>query len=72
MVSALPAPDRSFNRVAIRRALISVSDKTGLVELASVLSAAGVALVSTGSTCQTIRDAGFEVDDVSAVTGFPE
>ena len=72
MVSALPAPDRSFDRVAIRRALISVSDKTGLVELASALSASGVALVSTGSTCQTIRDAGFAVDDVSAVTGFPE
>jgi len=72
MVSALPAPDRSFDRVAIRRALISVSDKTGLVELASALSASGVVLVSTGSTCQTIRDAGFAVDDVSAVTGFPE
>jgi len=72
MVSALPAPDRSFDRVAIRRALISVSDKSGLLELASALSAAGVALVSTGSTCQTIRDAGFAVDDVSAVTGFPE
>jgi phosphoribosylaminoimidazolecarboxamide formyltransferase/IMP cyclohydrolase len=72
MVTALPAPDRSFDRVAIRRALISVSDKTDLVTLAGALSAAGVALVSTGSTCQTIRDAGFDVDDVSAVTGFPE
>lgn len=72
MVSALPAPDRQRDRVAIRRALISVSDKTGLIELASALSAAGVALVSTGSTCQTIRDAGFAVQEVSEVTGFPE
>jgi len=72
MVSALPAPDRSFDRVPIRRALISVSDKTGLLALAQVLAEAGVELVSTGSTCQTIRDAGFDATDVSEVTGFPE
>jgi phosphoribosylaminoimidazolecarboxamide formyltransferase/IMP cyclohydrolase len=72
MVSALPAPDRERDRVPIRRALISVSDKTGLIELASALSGAGVALVSTGSTCQSIRDAGFAVHEVSDVTGFPE
>lgn len=58
--------------VAVRRALISVSDKTGLVELATALAGAGVELVSTGSTAATIRDAGFAVTDVSAVTGFPE
>ena len=58
--------------VTIRRALISVSDKTGLIELAETLSEAGVELVSTGSTASTIRDAGFAVTDVSAVTGFPE
>ena len=58
--------------VPVRRALISVSDKTGLLELASALSAAGVELVSTGSTAQTIRDAGHAVKDVSEVTGFPE
>ncbi|MFM2411779.1 MAG: bifunctional phosphoribosylaminoimidazolecarboxamide formyltransferase/IMP cyclohydrolase [Actinomycetota bacterium] len=72
MVSALPAPDRERDRIQIRRALISVSDKSGLIELASALSTAGVALVSTGSTCQTIRDAGFAVQEVSEVTGFPE
>ena len=72
MVSALPAPDRERDRVPIRRALISVSDKTGLIELASALSDAGVVLVSTGSTCQSIRDAGFAVQEVSEVTGFPE
>lgn len=72
MVSALPAPDRQRDRVQIRRALISVSDKTGLIELASALSTAGVSLVSTGSTCQAIRDAGFAVQEVSEVTGFPE
>ncbi len=58
--------------VPIRRALISVSDKTGLLDLAGALSAAGVELVSTGSTAQTIRDAGHAVKDVSEVTGFPE
>lgn len=72
MVSALPAPDRQRDRVQIRRALISVSDKTGLIDLAAALSTAGVSLVSTGSTCQTIRDAGFAVQEVSEVTGFPE
>ena len=72
MVSALPAPDRARDQIAVRRALISVSDKTGLLELADALNAAGVQMVSTGSTAQTIRDAGFEAVDVSEVTGFPE
>lgn len=72
MVSALPTPDRSRDQIPARRALISVSDKSGLLELASALSAAGVTLVSTGSTCQTIRDAGIDVQEVSEVTGFPE
>lgn len=58
--------------VAIRRALISVSDKTGLLELAGALAAAGVEMVSTGSTAQTIRDAGHAVTDVAEVTGFAE
>jgi phosphoribosylaminoimidazolecarboxamide formyltransferase/IMP cyclohydrolase len=58
--------------VPIERALISVSDKTGLLELAAALSAAGVEIVSTGSTAKTIADAGFEVTEVSQVTGFPE
>jgi phosphoribosylaminoimidazolecarboxamide formyltransferase/IMP cyclohydrolase len=72
MVSALPAPDRARDRVPIRRALISVSDKTELLNLARALSTAGVELVSTGSTCQTIRDAGLDAVEVSEVTGFPE
>lgn len=63
---------RERDVVVPRRALISVSDKTGLVDLASALSGAGVELVSTGSTAATIREAGFDVTDVSAVTGFPE
>lgn len=56
----------------IRRALISVSDKTGLVEFATALAKQGVQLVSTGSTAATIRDAGIDVTEVAQVTGFPE
>ena len=59
-------------RVAIKRALISVSDKTGLIELARALSDQGVQLVSTGSTAKEIAAAGIEVTEVSKVTGFPE
>ncbi|MES1156626.1 MAG: bifunctional phosphoribosylaminoimidazolecarboxamide formyltransferase/IMP cyclohydrolase [Alphaproteobacteria bacterium] len=58
--------------VPLRRALISVSDKTGLIEAAQALHAAGVALVSTGGTKTAIADAGIPVQDVAAVTGFPE
>ncbi len=58
--------------VPIRRALLSVSDKTDLLVLAAALAEAGVEIVSTGSTAATIRDAGHDVTDVSAVTGFPE
>lgn len=60
------------NQVKIRRALISVSDKSGLLELAQALSAAGVKLVSTGSTAKQIAADGLEVTEVSVVTGFPE
>jgi len=56
----------------IRRALISVSDKTGLIEFARGLQGYGVQLVSTGGTAKALRDAGLDVTDVSAVTGFPE
>ncbi|MFG3705299.1 bifunctional phosphoribosylaminoimidazolecarboxamide formyltransferase/IMP cyclohydrolase [Micromonospora sp. NPDC047670] len=59
-------------RRPIRRALVSVYDKTGLVELARALHAAGVELVSTGSTAATIADAGVPVTPVETVTGFPE
>jgi phosphoribosylaminoimidazolecarboxamide formyltransferase/IMP cyclohydrolase len=56
----------------IKRALVSVYDKTGLVELGKILHAAGVEILSTGSTAATLRDAGVEVIEVSTYTGFPE
>jgi phosphoribosylaminoimidazolecarboxamide formyltransferase/IMP cyclohydrolase len=58
--------------VKIRRALLSVSDKTGLVELARRLAGHGVELLSTGGTARALREAGLAVRDVSEVTGFPE
>ena len=58
--------------VAIRRALLSVSDKTGLVELGRALTEFGVELVSTGGTAGALREAGLDVRDVSDLTGFPE
>lgn len=58
--------------VPVRRALISVSDKTRLLDLAAALAEAGVEIVSTGSTASTIREAGHPVTDVSEVTGFAE
>jgi len=58
--------------VKIRRALISVSDKTGIVDFARELQGFGVEIISTGGTAQALRDAGIEVRDVSDVTGFPE
>jgi len=61
-----------LSRVAIRRALISVYDKTGVAELAAALHAAGVQLVSTGSTAVTISAAGLPVTPVEELTGFPE
>ncbi|WP_370300709.1 bifunctional phosphoribosylaminoimidazolecarboxamide formyltransferase/IMP cyclohydrolase [Pseudooceanicola sp.] len=56
----------------IRRALISVSDKTGLVAFGQALAARGIALLSTGGTARTLREAGLEVTDVAELTGFPE
>jgi phosphoribosylaminoimidazolecarboxamide formyltransferase/IMP cyclohydrolase len=56
----------------IERALISVSDKTGLLDLARALAAAGIEIVSTGGTAKAIADAGIAVVDVSQLTGFPE
>ena len=67
-----PSLYRNRDQITIKRALISVSDKTGLLELAAALGADGVEIVSTGSTAATIRAAGYDVTDVSAVTGFPE
>jgi phosphoribosylaminoimidazolecarboxamide formyltransferase/IMP cyclohydrolase len=56
----------------IRRALLSVSDKTGLIDLGRSLAARGVELLSTGGSAAALRDAGLEVRDVAEVTGFPE
>ena len=58
--------------VTIRRALLSVSDKSGLADLGSKLAKAGVELISTGGTARALREAGLDVRDVSEVTGFPE
>jgi phosphoribosylaminoimidazolecarboxamide formyltransferase/IMP cyclohydrolase len=60
------------DRLPVRRALLSVSDKTGLLELARTLSAQGVELLSTGGTARSLREAGLPVRDVSELTGFPE
>src|SRR5438309_11655890 len=56
----------------IRRALLSVSDKTGLVDLAQILARLSVKLVSTGGTRKALEGAGLSVQDISEVTGFPE
>lgn len=74
--SATPAPSTAPGAPAdqrpIRRALLSVFDKTGLVELATALHEAGAQIVSTGSTAERIREAGLPVTEVRDVTGFPE
>lgn len=67
--SATPTPR---DVVPIRRALVSVSDKSGLLELAAALAASGVEIVSTGSTAKMIAEAGHPVTEVREVTGFPE
>src|ERR1051325_2724889 len=64
--------DKDLGLRKIRRALISVSDKTGIVEFARALKTFGVEIISTGGTAKTLRDAGMEVLDVSDITGFPE
>ena len=58
--------------IIIKRALLSVSDKTGLIELGEALAGHGVELVSTGGTAKALRDAGLTVMDISELTGFPE
>ena len=57
---------------AIKQALLSVSDKTGLVEFAQGLAGFGVKLLSTGGTARLLRDAGLAVTEVADYTGFPE
>ena len=60
------------DRRPIRRALLSVFDKSGIVDLARTLAEQGVEILSTGSTAARIREAGVAVTDVESVTGFPE
>src|SRR5262249_56185883 len=70
-----PGPEgegRALTKVAIKRALISVYDKTGLTGLAQALAGAGVEIVSTGSTAAAIAAAGVPVTPVERLTGFPE
>ncbi len=62
----------SFGAKPIRRALLSVTDKSGLVEFAKVLAGFGIELISTGGTARALRDAGLAVKDISELTGFPE
>ena len=64
--------DTSDGLRPIKRALISVSDKTGLIAFARALAARGVALISTGGTAKALTEAGLDVADVASVTGFPE
>src|SRR6201997_2049883 len=56
----------------IERAILSVTDKTGLVDFARRLAAQGVELISTGGTARALREAGLTVRDISELTGFPE
>ncbi len=56
----------------IKRAILSVTDKTGLAEFARNLAGMGVELISTGGTAKLLREAGIAVKDISEVTGFPE
>jgi phosphoribosylaminoimidazolecarboxamide formyltransferase/IMP cyclohydrolase len=67
-----PNPILSGDLRPVRRALLSVTDKTGLVEFAAALAGYGVDLVSTGGTARALREAGLTVRDISDLTGFPE
>jgi phosphoribosylaminoimidazolecarboxamide formyltransferase/IMP cyclohydrolase len=69
---AMPTLETAGGLRHIRRALLSVTDKTGLVEFARALAAHGVELVSTGGTARALREAGLTVRDISDLTGFPE
>src|SRR6476659_3212315 len=71
-VSSTSQESPETDRIPVRRALVSVYDKTGLAELAGALHEAGVAIVSTGSTAARIADVGVPVTKVEDLTGFPE
>lgn len=72
MMTDTPAQATSETVVRITRALISVSDKSGIVELAQKLANHGVQIISTGGTAKVIADAGIEVTGIEDITGFPE
>jgi hypothetical protein len=65
-------PKSTADLVPIQRAILSVSDKTGLIDLARVLADRGVALLASGGTYKTLLDSGFEVTEISNYTGQPE
>jgi phosphoribosylaminoimidazolecarboxamide formyltransferase/IMP cyclohydrolase len=65
-------PSVASDRKPVHRALLSVTDKTGLVPFARVLAKSGVELISTGGTAKALREAGLPVRDISDLTGFPE
>ena len=67
-----PSPVVAAGDVRVRRALLSVSDKRGVVDFAKGLAALGVELVSTGGTARALREAGLDVRAVDDLTGFPE
>ncbi len=56
----------------IKRAVVSVSDKTGIIDFVRALKEFGVEIISTGGTAKTLREAGLQVIDISDITGFPE
>ena len=68
----MPENQSSHAQTKIRRAILSVTDKTGIVEFARKLAGMGVELISTGGTAKLLRDSGVVVKDISEVTGFPE
>jgi phosphoribosylaminoimidazolecarboxamide formyltransferase/IMP cyclohydrolase len=72
LANVAPSFPAAADRATVKRALISVSDKTGLVDMASALAALGIELVSTGGTRAAIAAAGLAVRDVAELTGFPE
>jgi phosphoribosylaminoimidazolecarboxamide formyltransferase/IMP cyclohydrolase len=71
-LSTIPESPLPTGLKPIRRALLSVTDKTGLVAFAQLLATFGVELVSTGGTARALREAGLQVQDISELTGFPE
>lgn len=71
-MSLQPLESLPKDQLKIKRALISVSDKTGVIELAKALIAGGTEIISSGGTANTLRNAGLDVTDVSDITRFPE